>query len=198
MASSHFHQRFKDKIGVVNRSGEFSSEASDHDASPVSSIGKASAHGKLLGKLKGSGSLGQLAGVQRTSPPKVVSFAQASAESSSPLSLPKLPTKSPFLPEIREQVKGKARLGKLNIRSNSTMPLSQVLKGQDSSFSLTEDSKEFKPYTIDDYKVLKKKTPVRLGGLGPATIGTETWAVARRARDRRLAYSQVVGGKKRP
>lgn len=192
MTSSQFQLRFKDKFGVVTRSGAFSTDPSECDGSPVAAGVR---HGK-------SGeSLSHFLQLPRISPPKVQSFSHAAAEATSQsLSvLPKLRPQAPILPEIREHaaIHGSPILGKLELRSNSTLPFSHS-GNHASSLSLgtgeISRSFDFRPYSLADYKGLK--APKRLGGLGPVMLGSEDWEAARQRRQKRLEYSQLAERKR--
>lgn len=191
MTSSQFQQRFKDKLGVVTRSGDFSAETSEYEGSPMAAGAR---------KGKSGESLSHFGQFPRASPPKVQTFSHVAAEvisQSTPL-LPKLRPQAAILPEIREKAKPiHPSLGKLELRSNSTLPFSQS-KGHASSLSLgtgeISRSFDFRPYSLADYKALQ--VPKKLGGLGPGMLGSEDWEAARKRRRKRLEYSQLAGGRR--
>ena len=188
MASSQFHLRFKDKFGIVTRSGEFSVETSEYEGSPMAAVAR---------KGKSGESCSHLLQLPRVSPPKAQTFSHVAAEAiskSTPL-LPKLRPPAAILPNIRERLpaQGSKALGKLELRSNSTLPFSQS-KGHAASLSLgtgeVSRSFDFRPYSLADYKALK--VPKQLGGLGPVMLGSEDWQAARKRRRKRLEYSQLA------
>ena len=47
---------------------------------------------------------------------------------------------------------------------------------------------EYTPYTLKDYEIIKPAKYYELGGLGPSTIGTETWRVKKQIFNRRQEY----------
>jgi hypothetical protein len=49
----------------------------------------------------------------------------------------------------------------------------------------------FKPYTLADYNILKSK-PIRLGGIGPARIGTDEWIAKKKQFNRMNRYALDV------
>ena len=192
MTSSQFQLRFKDKFGVVTRSGAFSTETSECDGSPAAAA---------VRKGKSGESLSHFLQLPRISPPKVHSFSHAAAEviSQSTSVLPKLRPQAPILPEIRERGSGHGSpvLGKLELRSNSTLPFSHAgLQAPSLSLGTGEVSRsfDFHPYSLADYKGLK--VPKRLGGLGPVMLGSEDWQAARHRRQKRLEYSQLAEGRR--
>lgn len=67
-------------------------------------------------------------------------------------------------------VQEKEKLGPLQHQSHSSLNLT------------------FEPYTLADYKLLVSRTPARLGGLGPSSMGSEEWCTAWRLRHKRLGY----------
>lgn len=192
MTSPQFQLRFKDKFGVVTRSGAFSTENSDYDGSPAAAGAR---------KGKSGESLSHFSQLPRISPPKVRSFSHAAEEvTSQSLSiLPKLRPQAPILPEIREHraVQSSNVLGKLELRSNSTLPFSHAtIHVPSNSLGTGEISRsfDFHPYSLADYKGLK--VPKRLGGLGPVMLGSEDWQAARNRRQKRLEYSQLAAGRR--
>ena len=198
MASSNFQKRFKDKVGVVLRSGEFSSDSIDSDCSPVASVSKAGTDSRSHTKQKSLASSVQTSSSK--SPPKPFLPVQPSP-SASFSTLPKLAHNSPFLPAIREKtfIVRKKSLGKLDNRSNSVLGGASGGKAHKSSLSIAETmtkTVDFHPYTMEDYKVIKKRSKGRLGGLGPVMVGREDWTKARDLRKKRLEYSQIIGAKR--
>ena len=51
---------------------------------------------------------------------------------------------------------------------------------------------EFTPYTIKDYYVIKPKTYYQLGGLGPASVGTNEWLQKKELNEKRLRYGRNI------
>ena len=51
---------------------------------------------------------------------------------------------------------------------------------------------EYKPYTLNDYKIIKSEKYYELGGLGPSNVGTDDWKQKKDLMDKRLSYAKHV------
>lgn len=168
MAATQFQLRFKDKLGIVTKHGDFSTENSDCDGSPmVNTIRKPGERGINR----------TFAGV------KTQTFTRLAQEAEE---MQKKVKKAVVLPEIRENAPLYMR-SHPNHRSASSLFFPHLSHASvplaNSSFSQTS---AYHPYSLKDFKLLKP--PQRLGGLGPVTIGSEDWEADRKKRIRRQNY----------
>jgi hypothetical protein len=68
-------------------------------------------------------------------------------------------------------------------------PLSLIAPLGDSSPQITRTN-EFKPYTLQDYYLIKPGKYYQLGGLGSPTIGTDDWMKRKNISDKRMEYAK--------
>jgi hypothetical protein len=52
--------------------------------------------------------------------------------------------------------------------------------------------RDFRPYTIKDYKIIQPQEYYELGGLGAYNLGTEDWRKRKELLDRRTDYANQV------
>ena len=57
--------------------------------------------------------------------------------------------------------------------------------------SLDASTLRYKPYSLWDYRAIRPRRYLELGGLGPGVIGTENWQVARNKWQRMKKYAEV-------
>jgi Jhy protein len=71
-------------------------------------------------------------------------------------------------------------------------PIINSSDSQDMNKSYEKKSREFVPYTIKDYYIIKPKTYYQLGGLGPANIGTNDWLHKKELNDKKMRYGKNI------
>lgn len=75
-------------------------------------------------------------------------------------------------------------------RQFSQAPTFSINNSLEDSYSIKNNSYDYKPYTIHDYYSIQTNKYYELGGLGSPTIGTEDWVKRKNISDKRKEYGK--------